>query len=37
MQKFGEEYKEYKQKVPGMNIFLGFIRYNKHRKEKDQL
>ncbi len=34
LQKFGEDYKVYKQKVPGMNILLGFIRYNKRRKER---
>ena len=32
VQKFGDEYEHYKQRVPGMNIFLGVFRLLQRRK-----
>ena len=36
IQQFGEDYKRYMQRVPGMNIFVGFIRRLRHRHTKQQ-
>ncbi|MFC2012573.1 hypothetical protein ACFLVU_05525 [Chloroflexota bacterium] len=32
VEKFGEDYAAYKERVPGMNIFLGIIRLLRRRK-----
>jgi len=32
IEKFGDEYKEYKEKIPRMNLILGFINYVKINK-----
>jgi protein-S-isoprenylcysteine O-methyltransferase Ste14 len=32
VEKFGDAYTDYMQRVPGMNIFLGIIRVRRHRK-----
>jgi len=34
IQQFGEDYKRYMQRVPRMNIFVGFIRLLRHRHTK---
>jgi protein-S-isoprenylcysteine O-methyltransferase Ste14 len=34
IEKFGDEYKAYIKRVPGMNIFAGIFRLQKQKKEK---
>ncbi|MFX0042610.1 MAG: methyltransferase family protein [Candidatus Hodarchaeota archaeon] len=34
IEKFGDEYKEYKEEVPRMNLILGLIKYGKSKRKK---